>query len=262
MLLSERRRAILESLKREGFISNEELTRRLNISSMTLWRDLKALEEQGLIRRVWGGAAWPGHEGGSDPRGQFAISPAVFSPVKAAIGRYAAEKLVGPGESITLEGGSTVTAMIPALAAPDLTLLTNGLNALTLANSCQLEATLLSCGGILNQETRTFYGPQAERFFADFQVDTAFLSAAGVTLEDAFTDPSPFYVRLKELMRRQARRTVVLIDSSKFGVRTLTRVLRFDEVNTLVTDSAAPPAVVDGLREAGIDVHLVDTGAG
>ncbi len=256
MLISERRQAIVDWVNAEEYISTEELTQRLHISQMTLWRDLKRLEEQGLIRRIWGGAACVEAREPLPVQTGFEITPGVFDPRKVAIGRYVAQNLIQPGESITLEGGTTVASMIPYLDQPNLTILTNGLNALTLAHACMLKGPILCCGGILNQETRTFFGPQAERFFADFRVQTAFLSAAGLTLDAEFTDPSPFYVQLKQVMHRHAARTVMLIDSGKYGIRTLTRVMSLQDVDIVVTNSDAPPEMVTGLQECGIEVHL------
>jgi DeoR/GlpR family transcriptional regulator of sugar metabolism len=263
MLIEERRATIVGWLSREGYLSVHELSQRLHVSTMTIWRDLQVLEGQGLVARVRGGAA-PPHQGEGEERPtghpirSYEIDPAVFHPRKATIGAFAARHLVGPGDSITLEAGTTVTAMLPHLEAPDLTILTNGINALLIAINRGLQATVLCSGGILNEETGAFVGPQAEAFFANFRVSRAFVSAGGLTLEDGFTDPSPFYVRLKDVMRQHAEQTVMLLDSSKIGQRTLTQVAGFADVDILVTDQDASPAFLDGLAERGVEVYVAE----
>jgi DeoR/GlpR family transcriptional regulator of sugar metabolism len=224
---------------------------------MTVWRDLKLLEEQGLLHRVRGGAAaLAGEDGSTTLHASYQLDQAVFSPLKSRIGRYAALFLVDANDNIALEGGTTVASMVPYLHQPNLTILTNGLNTLLLAAPLVPSTRVLCCGGVLNEQGDTFIGPQAEAFFAEFRVSKVFVSASGVTLQDEFTDPNPLYAPLKHAMRRSAEKTVVLIDSSKFGKRTLTQVLRFGEVDALVTDSGAPQEMLDVIAKRGIEVHV------
>ncbi len=258
MLIQNRHNQILEWLQNEKTISAAELSERLQVSSMTVWRDLKLLEQQSLLKRVRGGASAVSQKTttGSTLHAAFQLNPAVFSPIKSKLGRYAAHFLVEENDNIALEGGTTVSSMVPYIDQTNITILTNGLNTMLLAAPLIGSMRVLCCGGVLSDYADSFIGPQAEAFFSEFRVNKVFLSASGVTLEDEFTDPEPLYASLKHAMRRSAEKVIVLVDSSKFGKRTLNQVLRFSEVDILVTDSGAPQDMLDAITAQGIEVHI------
>jgi DeoR/GlpR family transcriptional regulator of sugar metabolism len=232
------------------------LSQKYGVSEMTIRRDLKVLEETGLIKRTYGGAVrWP----------LAAVEPTLVardkrqtmaSAQKLRIARYAAEHLVERNDIIILEGGTTATAMAPFLSdKDDLTVVTNGLaTAEELRRHLPLSATILSTGGILRPESSTCVGPVTERFFREFNANRLFLSASGITLADGITDPKMLEIQVKRAMIDSARQVVMLLDSSKFGVRSLMRVIEFHEIYLLVTDDDAPPELLAGLRERGVSV--------
>ena len=100
-----------------------------------------------------------------------------------------------------------------------------------------------------------FIGPQAEDFFSKFRVKKAFFGAQRLTERDGFTDPTPLYTRLKNAMRQNTEKAIMLLDSSKFGLRSLVQVMALDEVDTIVTRADAPPDIVTALKSRGIDIH-------
>lgn len=257
MIVQNRHNRILEWLQKERMLPASVLSERLNVSGMTIWRDLRLLEQQGLLQRVRGGAAaLDSIPRNSSLHSSFQLNPAVFSPGKTRIGRYAAHFLIDAGDNIALEGGTTVSSMVPYIHQPEVTLLTNGLNTLLLAAPLIRSMRVLCSGGVLNETGDTFVGPQAEKFFTEYRVNKVFLSASGLTLQDEFTDPNPLYATLKHAMRRSAEKTIVLMDSDKFGKRALTQVLRFTDVDVLVTDHDAPAEMLQAITARGIEVHV------
>jgi DeoR/GlpR family transcriptional regulator of sugar metabolism len=258
--------SLLKPLERRQRIINDidllddniipRLSQKYGVSEMTIRRDLKVLEETGLIKRTYGGAVrWPLAAAeptlvARDKRQTLA------SAQKLRIARYAAEQLVDRNDIIILEGGTTATAMAPFLGdKEDLTVVTNGLaTAEELRRHLPLSATILSTGGILRPESSTCVGPIAERFFREFNANRLFLSASGVTLEDGITDPKMLETQVKRAMIDSARQVIMLIDSSKFGLRSLMRVIEFQEIDLLVTDGDAPEALLAGLRARGVEV--------
>lgn len=263
MLKETRRTQILALIRKDSPVTVEELSRRFGVSYMTVWRDLKHLEEQGLIQRLRGGAVAHSH-GQEEGEAALLWPEAHRDPhleAKQSIGRYAAENLIAEGDTITIEAGTTASSLVPYLTRPSLTLLTNGLYTAYLAARQAHKLTLICSGGLLI-ETGAFTGPQAEDFFSRYRVKKAFLGAMGLTLEDGFTDPSPLYTRLKQAMRQNSDRVIMLIDSSKWGVRSLVHVMALEEVDVIVTDARAPEAVVEGLRRRGVEVHLAPVGSG
>jgi len=247
---------ILDILLQEKLATIADLSQRLDTSYMTIWRDLETLEKQGLVQRVRGGATLPPPSAAGAPAGvQPVLRP--IDEVKRKIGRYAAQHLVEDGDYLTIEAGTTASSMVSFLTQANLTVLTNGLFTTGMAFAALHNITLICSGGILI-EAGAFTGPQAEEFFAKFRVKKAFLGAQGVTLEDGFTDPSPLYLNLKAAMKRMAETTILMLDSSKFGVRSLMQALPLEEVDILVTDSAAPAGLVAALRQRGLDVRIAD----
>lgn len=248
---------IVDLIHQEQTLSISELSQRLNVSSMTIWRDLVDLEQGGLIRRVRGGASWPSspEDANSTSASAWPNLPGERTELKSNIGMYAAQELVKDGDNIIIEAGTTASSMFPFLHQSNLTVLFNGLWGAFQAVQRAQTMTLICSGGVLI-ETGAFIGPQAEEFFSKYRTHKAFLGAQGVSLEDGFTDPTPLYSQLKCAMVRSAEQVIVLVDSSKFGIRSLIQILSFQDVDIVVTDAAAPVEILDGLRQKGIDVRI------
>lgn len=264
MIPAARQQKILNWLVQEGHLSTSDLQKRLNVSPMTVWRDLKILEESGVVKRVRGGVEMVGSEVVTD-LGQkdlhFSQSQTLPKPIsdsrREAIGRYVAREFISPGDDIILEGGTTVAGIIPFIEAPNVTMLTNGLNTLALAQAASTIETVMCCGGVLNQVTQTFIGPRAERFFYSYHVDKVFISAYGYISGEGFIDPNPLYDSMKKTICSRARLTIMLLDSSKFGRTGLTRVFETSDVNIMVTDWEAPLDMVQEIRSQGVDIRVV-----
>lgn len=255
----ERRQQILKDIDLLNDDMIPTLSQKYSVSEMTIRRDLRALEETGLIRRTHGGAVrWP----------QSIDQPAVVArekrqmlatAQKSAIARYAARELVSDRDIIVLEGSTTVTEMVPYLTdRQNLTVVTNSLfTAEELRRRMPHSATLLCAGGILRPESSTFVGPLAERFFRELHVNRLFLSASGLTLREGITDPQMLETQVKRVMIESAGEVIVMIDSTKFGTRSLTRVIGFPEITLLITDEDAPTEILQGLRDHGVRVAVV-----
>ncbi len=258
---TERRRQIVKDIEILGDNVVPRLSRKYGVSEMTIRRDLKALEEHGVIKRTYGGAVrWPA----SVPEAQLLARDkrqTLATAQKNLLARYAAETLVAPDDIIIMEGGTTVTAMAPYLTEKEeLTVVTNGIaTAEELRRHLPLSATIISTGGILRPESSTCVGAVPERFFEEFHANRLFLSATGLTLEAGLTDPKILEIQVKRAMAQAAREVILLLDSSKFGVRSMMRVLDLEAIHTLVTDDGAPTAIVEALRARGIVVVLIPT---
>jgi DeoR/GlpR family transcriptional regulator of sugar metabolism len=175
---------------------------------------------------------------------------------KRAIARYAAQHFVEDNDIIILEAGTTAGAMIPFLTQHNLTVMTNGLENLNDLSNYVPDITLMSCGGMLRNVAFTFVGPQAEDFFRGVRANTLFLSATGLAFPEGITDPNPLEIQIKRVMAQSAARVVLLLDSTKFGLRSLTPLLPLAKVHALITDAGAPPADLEQLRALGIAVHI------
>lgn len=255
MLPEQRRLLIRQMILQAGSVNTEELATRFDVSYMTIWRDIALLEEDGRIHRVRGGAIRP--ETGVSAEPAYFSKQMVRSQQKEAIARYAAQHLVRDDEILILEAGTTVAAMIKYLTQTNLTIVTNGVQTILEAMSRLSSMTVMNCGGILRDPAHTFVGPQAERFFENLSAHTLFLGATGLNLPEGITDPNPLEIQIKRAMAASAARIVLLIDSSKFGVRSLLPIVSLTAVDEIVTDDQAPADYVEQLREMGITVHVV-----
>jgi len=231
MIPTRRQRVILNKLKEKGAVENVALYRELEISPMTLWRDLRQMEKQGQLKRVRGGAV-PLF---SQSESQFTEKQAVALKEKRKIAGQAAA-MVGNGDTLFLEGGTTVGEMIDQIRADGITLITNSLPLLAKAHSRRSGWCLLATGGQLNPISGNFTGPKAIRFIADMHADWFFASATGYDAESGiFTDPNPMEIEIKQAMAARAEKKIMLIDSSKVGVKSLQQVFHRSDLDRIVS---------------------------
>lgn len=256
---AERQQRMLQDIDQieEGLIP--KLSQKYGVSEMTIRRDLKDLEQKGFLVRTFGGAMRLPPLAPENGLLAWHRRKRVGAAQKARIGRYAAHNLVADGDIIILEGGTTAGAMIEHLAGKqDLTVITNGFyTAGALLRWLPPSATILCAGGILQPDTATFVGPVAKRFFRESHAKCLFLSATGLTLEGGAMDPEMLETDVKQAMIASAAEVILLMDSSKFGVRSLMTVLEPAQISLLVTDEGAPDDIVQGLQSRGVEIVIV-----
>jgi DeoR/GlpR family transcriptional regulator of sugar metabolism len=235
------------------------LSQMYGVSEVTIRRDLKYLEEQGVIKRTYGGAIRLPSSAGELMVIAREQRQNLFSRQKERIARYAARELVRDHDIILLGGGTTVTAMVPFLAdRQQLTVVTNGLHtAYELQRLPAPNMTVICMGGILRPVSSTFIGPVTERCLQDIHANKLFVSATGITLEAGVTDPNMHETQVKRAMVNASSQVILLMDSSKFGTKSLMKVLDITDIDILITDDGCPHDVVDQIRAKGVDVNVV-----
>jgi DeoR/GlpR family transcriptional regulator of sugar metabolism len=251
MLSLERQRLLLQHLRRHGSGNVGDLASVLGVSPSTVRRDLRDMNDRGLVTRVHGGASVA--DGEIEP--VLASRAAEHSDEKRRIGAAAAAQ-VPEGATVLITGGTTTEAMLPALAGRHgLTVLTNGLNiALTLSRCPDISVVVL--GGVLRHGELSLLGPLTEQALAEFHVDLAYCSAFGIHPTAGLTGADVREAGTDRRLLQGAERLVVLADSSKIGRRGPVRLAGVEGVDCLFTDRAAAPEQLDALRRAGIDVHI------
>lgn len=249
MLVPDRHRRLLDELRRHGSAQVEDLATALGVSSSTVRRDLTLLEADGRLARAHGGAYLPRPDAAR-------LRPSVPSvdEAKQRIGRAAAAQ-VSDGMTVMILAGSTTSAMLPHLAGRSVTVVTNGLEiASGLAEHAGI--TLVMLGGVLHREQMTLLGPMTEQNMADLHVDVMFAGAYGVSATVGITGAKVVQAAYHHSMLRHTDSLVVLADATKLGRQGPSLLARLDQVDTVVTDTAAAPRVVDDLREHGAMVTL------
>ncbi|WP_199185714.1 DeoR/GlpR family DNA-binding transcription regulator [Streptomyces carminius] len=257
-LLAEQRRAlILEEVRRRGGVRVNELTRRLNVSDMTVRRDLDALARQGVLEKVHGGAVPV--SGASTHEPGFEAKSALELGAKKDIARTAAS-MVAPGGAIALSGGTTTYALAQHLLdVPELTVVTNSLRVADVFHAAQRAdggprgvpagaATVVLTGGV-RTPSDSLVGPVADAAIRSLHFDVLFLGVHGISTRAGLSTPNLAEAETNRRLVRSARRVVVVADHTKWGTVGLSSFASLAEVDTLVTDGGMPEAVRAEIRE-------------
>jgi DeoR family transcriptional regulator, fructose operon transcriptional repressor len=235
MLPTQRRQAILAQLRSQAAVSAEELSRTFAVSVETIRRDLRRLQDAGLLERVYGGATQPA---GRSSEGSFAARTSRNIERKRAIAALAAS-LVEPDETIVIDIGTTALEVARALPASFRgRVLTNSVPA-AMDLSGRGDVELLLCGGQVRPGDGACAGAHAEAFFAEFYADRAFLGSGGIHPEAGLTDYYPAEVVVRRTIIAHTAMTYVLADSSKLGVIAVHRVCPLDDLTAILTDDIA-----------------------
>jgi DeoR/GlpR family transcriptional regulator of sugar metabolism len=248
----ERRQKILELVRANGAVSLRELARVVRSSEVTVRRDLRLLESQGLVDRRHGGAV---STGGLSHEPTYSEKSGVAAREKAAIGALAAG-LVEEGDAICVGGGTTTQAFAHHLAAfRELTVVTNSvLVAQELARSRTIEVVMT--GGTLRGPIYALVGSMAEQSLAGMRVRRSFMSGNGLTVERGLSTPNLVVAGMDRALAAAAEEVVVLADHTKIGVETMTQTVPTERIDHLVTGEACPEDVVTQLRANGVEVHI------
>jgi DeoR/GlpR family transcriptional regulator of sugar metabolism len=254
-----RRAQILERVQRDGGVSVAELARDHAVSAITVHRDLEQLAREGLVERVHGGArAIRGL--GTLPLIATAWTQRVeqASSAKMAIAGHAAA-MVTPGSTIFLDASSTALALARRLMEDPPNELTLVTNSPAIAYEVIAEPMhVVVCPGELDQHMRMLAGRWTVEFIGDLNFDTAFVSAAGLTLDAGLTTSRRPLADVVNAARAAASRTVGLIDSSKVGRSSLVSIAPAEELDVIVSDDGLEEDVVEQYRAAGVRLEIVN----
>lgn len=247
----ERRSQITDLIKQQRTVKNEELMARFGISIETVRRDLDYLEQQGVLRKVYGGAV-VNLSLNSEP--EYASRSQIHFHQKDAIAKEAV-KLINAGDTVYLGVGTTVQAMVQYMHnIGPITVFTNALRTAVELSEIP-DCTVVLPGGTLRPKELTLSGFPAEENLTHFNVDKAFIGIGGVT-EQGITD---FHIGEAQLHRQailNARQSIALADSSKIGVRAMNNVCTINQINIIVTDSDAHKPSVKAIQKAGAQVII------
>lgn len=261
MFAEERRQVIVRDLHERGRVEVAELAQRLGVAEETIRRDLRWLENLGQAVRTHGGAVRT-----ATVVPPFAERAGVSREAKRAIGEVAA-KLVGEGESILIDSGSTALEVARALRRKmleeggargrtgDLHVLTNSL--LVAGELVSVPGIVVNVtGGTLRAAELCLVGPEAVAALGRYRLDRAFVACAGLDFGRGLAVSNPFEAEVKRAMLQGATMRVVVADSSKIGRTAMIAVAGLESVDVLVTDSDADPEFIAEVKELGVHVEL------
>ena len=251
MKAAERQLRIRQMLETRDFIDSETLGRELDASESSVRRDLDVLEAEGVLKRVYGGAV----SVQSPPSRAFdyAVESVRLSDEKSRIARLTAG-LIESGQTVILDGGSTVAAVARELAAKSLHIVTNSLPiAESLESMRNIELTLT--GGYLDPRPRVMLGPFCEQMLGAIRADSVIMGVGGIT-EAGLSNNNTLVVGSEQKMIEVASRVIIVADHTKFGRGGMIPVAPLSAAHIVVSDAELSPEYVALLRDHGIEVLL------
>ncbi len=250
--------AILTALQKSGSVSVEGLSKELEVSLVTVRRDLDALERQGLLRRTHGGAV--------------SIEPLFYEPFRndrsflAQVERFAEEKrrigraaagLIKQGEIIALTPGTTTTEVIRGLPLNyNLTVVTSTVN-VAMELSKRKDLDIYVTGGHLRGDWFSLVGPTAAQSLSRLLIHVLFIGADGIDARWGVSCYNPEESQLNSAMVKHAQRKIAVVDHSKFGVVAGWRICSTADLDIVVTDSGATDEMIAPFEKAQIQVMRV-----
>ncbi|WP_102026623.1 DeoR/GlpR family DNA-binding transcription regulator [Salirhabdus sp. Marseille-P4669] len=232
---TKRRDWVLRVLQTDGKVEINSLSEELDVSPMTIRRDLDQLEEEGLVIRVHGGA--------------ILAKPLITeTPFSAKEGRQTEQKrqiakktlsLIKDGQTILLDSGTTTLEIARLLKTRNnLTVITNDIK--IAAELLESNLKVIVTGGELQKDVGALFGPQAHMFLKDINVDVFFLGAHAIDVQAGITSPTFEKSLMKQVMIESADSTWLVADSSKLNQKAFSKVCGFDRISGFITDDDIP----------------------
>ena len=246
---------MVEEVEAVGFARVTNLAERFGVSEVTVRSDLGALQAEGRVRRVRGGAVPQ-----ADPRPEPTLEQAEQEnhSEKAAIARFAAS-LVQSGQVVILDVGSTTTAIAHELTMrPDLrevTVVTSGLNVAIALEPAADRIDVLVTGGMVRSRQHSLVNPFAGLILEQTSAHIAFIGCNGVHAERGVTNMNFAEAEVKRAMIKAAREVYVVADSSKIGTVETARICHISDIDAIITDSSVSEHEISPIEQAGVVVH-------
>lgn len=252
--LTERHQHIIDKLKKEGSVNVVDLCTELDVSSVTIRKDLKLLEDKNMLYRTHGGGTISNPYTADRPVNEKAM---IRADEKGSIGEAAA-RLVEANDCILIASGTTVLSLAKNIHPKgNITVITAALNvAQELNHNPAIEVILL--GGLMRKSSSSVTGLYAERMLDDFSCTKLFLGVDGIDIEFGLTTTNMMEAQLNRKMIAATQKTIVLADSSKFGKRGFGKICGLENIEQIITDSGISAHMLETLKGMGIEVTIVD----
>ncbi len=252
----ERAQLILKLTRERVVVPVRELIARTGVSSATIRRDLTELADAGLIRRVHGGVQSLDAVDVA-PRTAPASYPALgHDPRKTAIARAAVD-LCDDGEAIIISAGATAYQMVEPLIHRRLHILTNSFPIASALLAASTESRVVLPGGEVYPEQGVVLSPFEDDAVQHYSASKLFMSCYGLSSMGVL-EADPLIARANLKLLKRAQDVILLAVGSKFENRGSINLFPLDRLRMVITDPSAPPAALDGLRAAGVEVRVVD----
>ena len=257
MIPEERRNRVVDYIKLKKTATISEISNKFDISEITVRRDFDKLSRQGIIKKVYGGAA---------VINTFLIEPIFLQRIhenREEKKRIAAEavKRISDGDIILIESGSTCLELVKFLPQrKSIKVITTGphiLNALCdLRRAGKFDGEIICCGGIWRKEPDIFVGPQAMDFFNSIKINTAFFGVVAINLKDGWMASNIFEAELTKKIICSAEKIIGITVHPKFEKMSFTKIGPLTLFNEIITDNDLEPEILERYRKAKINITV------
>lgn len=257
----ERLNRILQILETERSSSVQDLSRLLGVSHMTIRRDLVPLVEDEQIRILHGSVVLhpKNEQRNRDSYYSLIAAGSKFPERKRAIGALAAS-LIEPDDALIIDSGSTTEYLAKCLPEePSYTVLCYALNILS-ETVRRRNCRTIFAGGVFHENTLMFEGPEGLEMIRRFRATKAFISSAGASDRFGVTCMNSYERASKVEAIRSSMRTILLVDSSKFGVVRSDHFAELSTFDEIITDSDIPSEYVERIGSLGITLRIAPPG--
>jgi DeoR family fructose operon transcriptional repressor len=227
----------------------------LNVSPMTIRRDLHMLHERQIAEVTHGGARFIASKR-IEP--DFDIRTHEHLAEKQAIGKLAAERFIKEGDVVGIDSGSTTLEIVRNLPNIPLTIVTHSLAAANVVAQNK-RYSLIVLGGVLQREANCLCGPQAIAALHTLYINKLFLSTSGLLLPDGLSCNNLPDAGVKQALISSSRQTILCMDSSKIGRAYLARFATLNAIDTLITDNCLSDESREAIEQQQIQIITVST---
>lgn len=250
--IAERHKYILQALRKEGFVKVLDLAAQLDVTPVTIRKDLKLLEEKGLLYRTHGSASPANpHTGDRNVSEKEKIEPEKKRQIAIA-----AAKLIEANDSIIINSGSTICAFAEQIKPVDcLTIVSASVKA-TMILSENENVNIVQLGGAFRKKSVSVIGNYTLSFLQNIICSKLFLGVDGIDPDFGITTSNIEEAELNKAMMAVASKTIILADSSKFGRKGFGKICDIDKVDIIITDAGIPDSVKEMLEEQGIELII------
>lgn len=248
-----RHQLILDKLNEQKYVTVTELCDELDVSAVTIRKDLNLLEDKGLLYRTHGGASL---ESPYIRDRHVNEKEKIYVEEKKGIAQAAA-KLIEENDTIIIASGTTLHALAKHIQPKNkLSVITASLPVATeLSNYAAIE--ILQLGGYVRHSSVSVTGSVAEAVLEQVSCDKLFIGADGVDLSYGVTTSNLPEADLNKKMMMAVQRVILLVDSSKFGKKSFAKICDLETINEIITDKGITAQTVQKLKEHGIKIHIV-----
>ena len=245
MLSLERQEEILEILNKNKSATVDFLANSLYVSGATIRRDLKQMEQKGMIIRSHGGAM-PFKSSSTET--SFVVREQKDAQAKRKIASLAV-RLIKNGDSIFVDSSSSTSYVMELLQDfTNITVTTTGIRNATILSSTD-KVKVYIAGGLVSNHSNSITGTDTMDYISQIHADIAILSCTGISLQTGINDASIEQAKLKQRMRKNSNKVAILADSTKFGKTFMCHDFWFDEIDYLITEKMPPQEFLEALSK-------------